>query len=351
MILMANASIVARRARFLEKIMLTGITGFVGERLARALLDTGHPVRALVRNPSKVTWSHPELELIQGDVRDSERVLKALEGCKTAYYLIHGLAENSAFEHEEAKSAQVFAFSCRLAGISRIVYLGGLGDDSAALSPHLRSRHLTGDILRIPGIPVTEFRASVVIGRGSTSFAILSSLVRRLPFFVEPRNLRAECQPIHVDDLMAFLLADAPEGIYEIGGPDRLTYAELLLRTAKASNLSRKLIPIPPLEVLILKEAFELVCPEYAKVGGHLFESLIHPTVVTNGKAAIDFPSIRPVGVDESLRREGGAGEEQSPLLSPAHLAEVMRMLEGRFDSVKGLRPHLFSILGKFSSV
>ncbi len=348
---MANAKIVARRASFLEKIMLTGITGFVGERLARILLDSGKSVRALVRNPSRVTWSHPALELISGDVRNADRVREAMEGCSTAYYLVHGLAEDSAFEHEEAKAAQVFASSCRLSGIGRVVYLGGLGDEATPLSPHLRSRHLTGDILRIPGIPVTEFRASVVIGRGSTSFSILSSLVRRLPFFVEPRNLRAECQPIHVSDLMAYLTAPASDGIYEIGGPDRMTYAELLSRTAKASGLSRKLIPVPQLEVLILKEAFELICPEYSKVGGHLFESLIHPTVVTNGKASMDFPSIRPFGVDEALRIEGGAGEEQAPLLSPAHLAEVMRMLEGRFEAVKGLRPHLFSILGRFSSI
>ena len=150
---------------------------------------------------------------------------------------------------------------------------------------------------------------------------------------------------------MTYLTDATGDGIFEIGGPDRLTYAELLLRTAKASGLSRRLLPVPPLEVLILKEAFELICPEYSKVGGHLFESLIHPTVVTNGKAAVEFPEIRPVGVDEALRLEGGAGEEQAPLLSPAHLAEVMRMLEGRFEAVKGLRPHLFSILGRFSSV
>ena len=348
---MANAKILARRAHNLEKIMLTGITGFVGERLARKLLDSGKSIRALVRNPSRVTWSHPALELVAGDVRDAARVRLAMEGCTTAYYLVHGLAEDSAFEHEEAKAAQVFASAGRLSGIGRIVYLGGLGDESTPLSPHLRSRHLTGDILRIPGIPVTEFRASIVIGRGSTSFAILSSLVRRLPFFVEPRNLKAECQPIHVSDLMTYLTDATEDGIFEIGGPDRLTYAELLLRTAKASGLSRRLLPVPPLEVLILKEAFELICPEYSKVGGHLFESLIHPTVVTNGKAAVEFPEIRPVGVDEALRLEGGAGEEQAPLLSPAHLAEVMRMLEGRFEAVKGLRPHLFSILGRFSSV
>ncbi len=348
---MANAKMLARRAHNLEKIMLTGITGFVGERLARKLLDSGKSIRALVRNPSRVTWSHPALELVAGDVRDAARVRLAMEGCTTAYYLVHGLAEDSAFEHEEAKAAQVFASAGRLSGIGRIVYLGGLGDESTPLSPHLRSRHLTGDILRIPGIPVTEFRASIVIGRGSTSFAILSSLVRRLPFFVEPRNLKAECQPIHVSDLMTYLTDATGDGIFEIGGPDRLTYAELLLRTAKASGLSRRLLPVPPLEVLILKEAFELICPEYSKVGGHLFESLIHPTVVTNGKAAVEFPEIRPVGVDEALRLEGGAGEEQAPLLSPAHLAEVMRMLEGRFEAVKGLRPHLFSILGRFSSV
>lgn len=348
---MGNVRILARRDSFLEKIMLTGITGFVGERLAKVLLDSGLRVRALVRNPARLTWSHPGLEVVKGDVREAAQVREAMEGCSRAYYLVHGLAEDSAFEHEEAKAAQVFASSCRLAGIKKIIYLGGLGDTTVSLSPHLRSRHLTGDILRIPGIPVTEFRASIVIGRGSTSFAILSSLVRRLPFFVEPRNLKAECQPIHVDDLLSYLIADAPEGIYEIGGPDRVTYAELLLRTARASGLSRKLIPVPPLEVLILKEAFELICPEYSKVGGHLFESLVHPTVVTHHQAVIDFPQIRPVGVDEALRIEGGAGEEQSRLLSPAHLAEVIRMLESRFDAVKVLKPHFFSFLGRFSSI
>ena len=190
----------------MEKIMLTGITGFVGQRLARALLDSGKSVRALVRDPSRIPFQHEKLEWVVGDVRDPARVEEALQGCQSAYYLVHGMQEGDGFEHEEAKAAQVFTGACRKARVGRIIYLGGLGDDSTPLSPHLRSRHLTGDILRIPGIPVIEFRASIVIGKGSTSFSIVSALVNRLPFFIEPANLTAACQPIHVDDLIAYLL-------------------------------------------------------------------------------------------------------------------------------------------------
>jgi uncharacterized protein YbjT (DUF2867 family) len=337
----------------LEKIMLTGITGFVGSRLADAILKGGGSIRALVRNPGRVVLSHPALELVEGDVRDPRAVREALRGCESAVYLVHGLAEGPSFEHEEAKAAAVFATACRQEGVRKIVYLGGLGDESEALSPHLRSRHLTGEILRIPGIPVTEFRASIVIGRGSTSYSIISALVRRLPFFIEPANLRAECQPIHVSDLTAYLTAAldpaAPTGkVYEIGGPDRLSYGSLLELTARLSGLERPLIATPALEVSVLREAFELICPEQASVGSHLFESLIHSTVADREAALRDFSSVVPLGVEEAIRREGGATEEGARLVSLAHLARVIRRLEERSDSVKHLKPVLFSMIARF---
>jgi uncharacterized protein YbjT (DUF2867 family) len=333
----------------MQKIMLTGITGFVGGRLALKLLEEGFSIRALVRNPDRVSFQHERLELVAGDIRDPERVDGALQGCETAIYLVHGMQEGPDFEYLEAKAAQVFAAGCRKAGIRRIIYLGGLGEEGSNLSPHLRSRHLTGDVLRIPGIPVIEFRASIVIGKGSTSFAIVSALVNRLPFFVEPVHLTALCQPIHVDDLLTYLRAAVERevqesALYEIGGPDRVSYSGLLALAAEHAGLRRKCIPVPAIELPILKEAFELICPEYARVGGHLFESLIHPTIADTGRAFRDFPEVVPVSLREALDREGGVRDESQALLSISHILEIVKRLEDRFQNLGPLRSRLFSL-------
>lgn len=326
----------------MKKIMLTGASGYIGGILLERFLALGHPVQALVRNPARFKREHPLLNVFAGDVRDRSAVTEALRGCDLAYYLVHGLEEASSFEHQEALAAQVFTEAANQAGLARLFYLGGLGEGSD-LSPHLRSRQLTGKILSLGKTPVTEFRASIVLGRGSASFEMLRLLAARLPFFLEPRNLSAQCQPIHEDDLVEYLVqaagVEAPlPSLIEVGGGDRLSYSRLLLRVAGHSGIVRKVIPVPDVDLRILAEAFELVCPEYARLGRRLMESLTHATVVNHPEAAARcFPSIRPVGVDPALDAIGPIHSELLALVSPEHTRKVLRMFKERFPQLRFL--------------
>jgi nucleoside-diphosphate-sugar epimerase len=327
----------------MKKIMLTGMTGYVGGILVRRLLNLGYEVQALVRNPAKVTLQHPNLSIIQGDIRDLNKVREALRGCSIAYYLVHGLDESESFEYQETLATQVFTDAVNREGTERVIYLGGLGH-SEHLSPHLRSRQMAGKILTLGRAKVTEFRASVVLGQGSTSYEIICALINRLPFFVEPENLKALCQPIFSDDLIHYLLETLQQNptesvIYEIGGSDQLSYAGLLYKVARHSGIKRKLIHLPQIEERIMFEAFELICPEYARVGGHLFESLSHSTVVMNDRAHLDFPDIRPLSLEQALDQVGRVKIEQNSVLSVKHTLKILKMLEGRFEILQKILP------------
>ncbi|NDG85088.1 MAG: NAD-dependent epimerase/dehydratase family protein [Proteobacteria bacterium] len=325
-----------------KKIMLTGITGFVGKALAERLLAEGHALRALVRNPAKMTLLHPSLEVIEGDVRDPGAVRDAMRGCELAYFLVHGLGEPDSFEHEEALAAQVFTQCSNDSGLERILYLGGLGSPDAD-SPHLRSRHLTGKILALGRAKVLEFRASIVLGAGSTSYEIMKALVARVPVIPDPRNLRELCQPLHVKDLLDYLAAgifvhlDA-SCVVEIGGPDRIPYSGLLEKLSQHAGLSRKTIPLPELDPRLLGEVFELVVPEYGRVGRHLIESLVHPTVVMDDSAMRMFPWVKPKTIAESLESIGESGLPFSAILSREHLLRVVGALIERFPQLGILR-------------
>jgi uncharacterized protein YbjT (DUF2867 family) len=335
----------------MKKIMMTGITGYVGHLLLDRLLNLGFEVKALVRNPAKIDRNHPHLTLITGDIRDEARVREAMRGCEVAFYLVHGLDESGNFEYEEALSAKVFTQASNLEGIQKIIYLGGLGE-SKDLSPHLRSRQLTGQILALGRAKVLEFRASVVLGRGSTSYEIIAALVNRLPVFVEAANLKAHCQPIHQDDLLAYLISGVnlqldESKIIGIGGGDQLSYAELLIKVAAHAGIRRKVIPLPWLDERLMFEAFELICPEYARVGGHLVESLSHPTVVTNDLAQTTFPEIRPRSLQQALDEIGRVKPEARSVVSIEHSLKIMKMLEGRFDVLQKLKPLILQAMSK----
>jgi len=339
-----------------KKIMLTGATGFVGRALAERLLAEGHSIRALMRDPGKSTLAHPSLEVIAGDVRDPQAVRDAMRGCNLAYYLVHGLGEPGSFEHEEALSAQVFTHCSNESGLERILYLGGLGNADAD-SPHLRSRHLTGKILALGRAKVLEFRASIVLGAGSTSYEIMKALVARVPVIPDPRNLRELCQPIHVDDLLDYLSAGIfvhldGSCVVEVGGNEQIAYSALLERLARQAGLSRKIIPLPDLDPRLLGEVFELVVPEYGRVGRHLIESLVHPTVVTEDSARRMFPWIKPKDLDGAFQSIGESGLPFSALLSRAHLVRVVGALIERFPQLgilKGIQNEgaLYQFLAK----
>jgi uncharacterized protein YbjT (DUF2867 family) len=295
-------------------VLLTGASGYVGGRLLPRLREAGYRVRCLARRPEVVRErAGPGVEVVAGDVLDRASLDAALDGVDTAYYLVHSMGSTGSFEEDDREAAANFGAAARAAGVRRIVYLGGLGRDDGALSPHLASRHEVGRILQDAGVPVLEFRASVIIGSGSLSFEMIRSLVEGLPVMITPRWVHVLAQPIAIDDVLDFLLA-APElpgeasRIYEIGGADQVTYAGIMREYARQRGLRRRMVPVPVLTPYLSSLWLGLVTPLYARVGRKLIQSIVHPTVVRDGAALHDF-GVRPVGVAEAVRR-ALAGED-----------------------------------------
>lgn len=290
-----------------RRILLTGATGYVGGRLLTQLLACGHRVRCLVRNPSHMASRVPPgVEVVQGDVLTPSSLATALKDVEIAYYLVHAMGEATRFEEQEAVGARHFADAARLAGVRRIIYLGGLGDERQDLSPHLRSRHKVGRILRASGVPTIELRASIVIGSGSLSFEMVRALTEHLPVMITPKWVSVLAQPIAIRDLVAYLLEaiDTPlDGslIAEIGGADRLSYLELMREYARQRGLRRLMVRVPLLTPRLSSLWLGLVTPLYARVGRKLIESIRHPTVVTNPLAS-DVFSVRPVDAATAIR-------------------------------------------------
>jgi uncharacterized protein YbjT (DUF2867 family)/tryptophan-rich sensory protein len=287
-------------------ILLTGATGYVGGRLLRALQAAGRRVRCLARRPEFLRDRvGPATEVVQGDVLDTDSLNRAMAGVTTAYYLVHSMGSSGEFEAEDRRAAQHFGHAARAAGVRRIIYLGGLGDAADRLSPHLRSRHEVGEILRAAGLPAIEFRASIVIGSGSLSFELIRSLVERLPIMIAPRWVDVPAQPIAINDLLAYLIAaiDLPldsSRVFEIGGADRTSYGGLMREYASQRGLARWIIPVPVLTPRLSSLWLGLVTPIYARVGRKLIDSMRHPTVVDD-ESALDAFSIRPVGFREAI--------------------------------------------------
>ena len=290
-------------------ILLTGGSGYVGGRLIPLLEQQAGTLRCLARNPEKLRPRvKAEIEIAQGDVRDGRSLDRALQGIQTAYYLVHLMSGSKDFERDDRQAAESFAEAARKSGVERIIYLGGLGDDAHTdLSPHLRSRHEVGKILRESGVETIEFRASIVIGAGSLSFDLVKSLTDRLPVMICPKWLSTPTQPIALDDVLGYLLAakDVPPGksrIFEIGGTDVVTYGDLIREYARQKRLRRWLISVPVLTPSLSSLWLALVTPASFDVGRHLIEGLKNPTVVRDHRAREVFP-IRPLGVREAIRR------------------------------------------------
>lgn len=295
-------------------ILLTGVTGYVGGRLLRALEERGPHVRCLARRPDAVAGrASGSTQVVQGDILDRASLDAAMQGVEVAYYLVHSMGSKGSFEEADRKGAENFGAAARAAGVKRIIYLGGLGSGQQALSAHLRSRQEVGEILRESGVPVIEFRASIVIGSGSLSFEMIRALVDRLPVMITPRWVNVTAQPIAIDDLLAYLVAalDLPEGearIFEIGGADQVSYADIMRVYARQRGRRLRMIPVPVLSPRLSSLWLGLVTPLYARVGRKLIESIVHPTVVRDDLALRTF-DVRPVGVEEAVRR-AVTGEE-----------------------------------------
>lgn len=286
-------------------VFVSGATGYVGGRLWRLLEAEGRQVRCMVRRRAGfASRVGPTTQVVEGDVLKPETLGSALEGCEIAYYLVHSMGSGRDFESQDRDAARHFAAAAGAAAVRRIIYLGGLGH-GADLSPHLRSRHEVGDLLRESGVPVLEFRASIVIGSGSLSFEMIRALVERLPVMITPRWVEIEAQPIAVDDLLAYLVAaqDVPleeSRVFEIGGADRVSYGELMAEYARQRGLRRTMIRVPFLTPRLSSLWLGLVTPIYARVGQKLIESIKNPTVVHDA-SALEVFAVRPRGMREAI--------------------------------------------------
>ena len=289
-------------------ILLTGATGYIGGRLLRLLEKHGYRVRALARRPEALkARAGPSTEVVAGDLFDRASLDVALRGVDAAYYLVHSMGSDGSFEEADRTAASNFGHAAKGAGVRRIIYLGGLGNDKKGLSPHLRSRQEVGRILRESGVPLLEFRASVVIGSGSLSFEMIRSLVERLPIMITPKWVSVLAQPIAVDDVLEYLLAAlrlpiSQYALFEIGGADQVSYGDIMREYARQRGLRRYMLPVPVLTPYLSSLWLGLVTPLYARVGRKLIESIIHPTVVRDPAALRTF-AVRPVGIEEAIRR------------------------------------------------
>ena len=294
------------------RVLLTGATGYVGGRLLSQLEARGTPVRCLARRPEFLRARvKPETEVVAGDVRDSDALARAMADVETCYFLVHAMSEGQRFAEEERLSAQRFGAAARAAGVKRIIYLGGLAHGEK-LSEHLRSRIETGRVLAESGVPVIELRASIIIGSGSLSFEMVRSLVERLPVMITPRWVSTLAQPIAIEDVIAYLVAalEAPpevRGVFEIGGAERVSYAQIMRAYADARGLRRLLIPVPVLTPRLSSLWLTLITPLFARVGRELIEGVRNETVVRDERALTTFP-VRPRGIraaiDRALRNE-----------------------------------------------
>ena len=287
-------------------ILITGATCYVGGELLKALLAAAYPVRCLARRPEVLrAQGLSGVEVVAGDVLDAASVRSAMAGVDTAYYLVHSMGSTKSFEEQDRTAAQNFAAAAREAGVRRIIYLGGLGHGAEKLSAHLRSRHEVGEVLRSTGVPVVEFRASVVIGSGSLSFEMIRALVERLPVMIAPRWVSVAAQPIAIADLLSYLLPalDLPldgNRIFEIGGSDRVSYGGLMKEYARQRGLKRLVISIPLLTPRLSSLWLGLVTPIYVRVGRKLIDSICHATIVEDQTALTQF-KIRPCGYREAI--------------------------------------------------
>ena len=266
------------------RLLVTGATGYIGGRLIPQLLERGHEVRVLVRHPERLSersWVD-RVEIVQGDATDPAALAEAMAGLDGAYYLMHSLTSGHGFEEKERQMARVFGEQAKLAGVGRIVYLGGMVPNikRSKLSPHLRSRSEVGEILRASGVPTIELRAGVIIGSGSASFEMLRYLTERLPVMVTPLWVKTRTQPIAVRDVLYYLIGamEAPGVInrsFDIGGPDVTTYAGMMQGFASVAGLPRRiLLPVNVLSPGLSSHWVGLVTPVPNSIARPLVESL-----------------------------------------------------------------------------
>ena len=292
------------------KILVAGATGYIGGRLVPQLVESGHEVRCLTRRPEKlagVAWAQA-VEVVQGDALDLDSLPEALDGIEVLYYLVHSIGTGHAFEATDREAATNVAKAAAEAGVGRIVYLGGLlpAEDEEA-SPHLASRAEVGQLFLDSGVPSVVLQAGVVIGSGSASFEMLRYLTERLPVMVTPKWVESTVQPIAVRDVLTYLEGslDLPEGTnrrFDIGGPDVLSYREMMQRYAAVAGLPRRrIIPVKVLTPWLSSQWVNLVTPVPKAIAQPLIESLRNSVVVTEDDVTGLIPTDL-LGFDEAVR-------------------------------------------------
>ncbi|MFP4324110.1 MAG: SDR family oxidoreductase [Anaerolineales bacterium] len=285
-----------------KTILVTGATGYVGGRVVPRLLEAGYSVRVLVRDANRLAgrpWSEA-VEVVQGDVLKPDSLPPAMDGVWAAYYLIHSMSGHKDFHERDIIAARNFSGAAKDAGVERLIYLGGLGDPNSALSEHLRSRQLTGETLRESGIPLTEFRAGIIVGSGSISFEMVRYLTERLPVMVAPRWVFTETQPIAIRNALAYLIdalevPDSAGKVIEIGGTDRMRYRDMMMVYADVRGLRRSIMPVPVLTPRLSSYWVHLVTPIPGNIARPLIEGLRNEAVADTRLAHELFPHIDPM--------------------------------------------------------
>ncbi|MFL5737897.1 MAG: NAD(P)H-binding protein [Actinomycetota bacterium] len=290
--------------------LVTGASGYVGGRLAAHLIGGGALIRVAGRHPDELRRRFPDAEAVEIDVTRRETLEPAMRGISTAYYLVHSMEEACAgFEERDRIGARNFAQAAFRSGVQRIVYLGGLGDDADDLSAHLESRHETGRVLAEYGPSLIELRAGIVIGKGSASYRMLEDLVERLPLMITPRWVDTRSQPIAIDDVVRYLedagrvATDHHHTIVEVGGPEVLSYRQMLRRVGGARGRTPVVLSVPLLTPFLSSLWCGVVTSVPTSVARPLIEGQRNETVVRSAAAAKTFPDVVPIGFDEAVAR------------------------------------------------
>jgi uncharacterized protein YbjT (DUF2867 family) len=288
----------------MTRILVTGATGFIGRRLVPALIDQGHEVRAMTRHPE--SYDGPG-EPVAGDMHNADSLVEPLTGVEIAYYLVHSL-DDADFERKDAEAARAFAKVAADQGVSQIVYLGGLGEEGSEMSAHLRSRREVEELLGQTGVPVTVLRAAIVVGHGGISWELTRQLIKNLPAMVVPKWASTRTQPIAVDDVIRYLVGvggreEALGKVFEVGGPDQLTYVEMLRVAAEVgSGRTPPIIEVPVLTPRLSSYWLALVTDVDVTTGRNLIDSMGTEVVVTEQSIRDVVPG-EPIGYAEAVRR------------------------------------------------